>query len=137
MKERKTTSRQTAKALERNVAKRLGLERSSKQFLGDDGADVHGILSRKVLVCEEYGGSVGKRTITHGEVIIECKLRARIPKILKDMIAQARSYRDREEIPIGVLHEKQANMDDAIVCLRLEDFESLLNLNVEGEELSC
>lgn len=103
------THRSTWKSLERAVARTLGGKR-----IIDDGSH-----NRPDVVTELLS--------------IECKLRARLPKLLTDAMAQARGAAACDRLPVAVLKEKGAPVADAIVCMRLGDFAELYGGNVAKE----
>ena len=74
---------------------------------------------------QTIGLEVGEKTI---EVVAECKMRKQFPSILIKMIEQARGYIKKrpDVIPIAFLKKPNMLTNDAIVAMRLSDFERLI-----------
>jgi GAF domain-containing protein len=88
----------TWKAVERQIARRLGGQRVG--VTGRSTADVIGAW-----------------------FVAEIKYRKTLPQWLKDALAQARAAANDQQLPIAVLHESGQRFSDAIIMLRLADFE--------------
>lgn len=59
--------------------------------------------------------------------VIECKYRKNLPLVVMDALAQARKYaRTADKIPLAILKQKQT--DGAIVCIDMQDFLDLLQV---------
>ena len=104
-------SLRAGKTVEKVVTEELNLKRGSITNGGNKIEDVRGVLRfvDKVLVAGE------------------CKYREYVPKIITDMIEQARSARKNSHyIPIGFLRKKRAKVDDIIVVMTLQDFKRML-----------
>jgi len=96
------TARGTWKSYERRIARRFGTERNSKTGLGANTADV---------ITDKFS--------------IECKLRAKIPSWLTDMIKQAKANCVDDTIPIVILKEKYVDDTKSLVLMELADFEQI------------
>ena len=92
----------TWKAAERAIAARMNGQRTSNQGLGSATADVE--------------------TPTYA---VECKHRRSLPGWLLDAVAQARRNAPQGKTPLVVLHEAGSRYDDALVVVRLADFQEL------------
>lgn len=92
----------TWKAAERAIAAKMNGERTSNQGLGSAVADV---------LTESYA--------------VEVKHRAALPGWLLNAVAQARRNAPRGKTPLVVLHEAGSRYDDALVVVRLADFQEL------------
>lgn len=64
--------------------------------------------------------------VEHPTLSIEIKSRRRLPDWIKDALAQARASARKPQLSIAVLHEDGARYKDALIVLRLEDFEKRL-----------
>ena len=92
----------TWKSAERAIAARMGGQRSSSQGLGTAVADV---------LTETYA--------------VEVKHRETLPAWLLAAVAQARANAPQGKTPLVVLHEAGSRYDDALVVVRLADFQEL------------
>ena len=107
------THKTTWKNFEKHIASRLGLKRVSIEKKGLEAEDVRGVLKLKDSV----------------RVVGECKLRGKIPVIIEKMLEQAKraSGKSRRYIPIAFFKGKGGEYDNVFVCMRLSDFERLLD----------
>lgn len=92
----------TWKAAERAIAAKMNGQRTSNQGLGSATAYVE---------TESYA--------------VECKHRQSLPGWLLDAVRQARRNAPQGKTPLVVLHEAGSRYDDALVVLRLADFQEL------------
>jgi len=90
----------TWKAVEREIAKRLGGER--------------------VPVTGRQRGSAPD--IEHPWLSVEVKHRKALPGWLLDAQAQADASAKPNQLPMVVLHQKQMQYDDSVIMFRLSDF---------------
>jgi hypothetical protein len=91
----------TWKAVERQIARRLG--------------------GQRVPITGRARGSAPD--VDHPWLSIEVKHRKRLPQWLLDALDQARAAANDQQLPIAVLHENGRRFSDAIVVMRLADFE--------------
>ena len=64
--------------------------------------------------------------VEHDALSIECKKRNVIPKWFKEAMNQAEaSVKNREQVPIVVIHEKGQKNEDDYVVLRMKHFKAL------------
>ena len=61
--------------------------------------------------------------IEHGWLSIECKLRRRLPQWLLAAVEQAERAARPGQLPVAILHQAGARYRDALVVLRLGEFE--------------
>ena len=94
-----STARNFGKAVERQVAKRIGGRRI-------------GILGAEDVATERFS--------------IECKGRSVLPAWFQGAMEQAEKNARPGTVPVVVWHRKGESYDDAIVALRLRDFEELM-----------
>lgn len=92
----------TWKSAERAIAARLNGRRTSNAGLGTAAPDV---------LTETYA--------------VEVKHRAALPGWLLDAMRQARANAPAGKVPLVALHEAGSRYDDALVVLRLADFQEL------------
>lgn len=64
----------------------------------------------------------GRGDVAHKWLAIEVKHRKRLPKWLKEAMAQARAASGLSQLPIVVLHEAGQCHDEDLVVLALKDF---------------
>ena len=86
------------KAFEREIAKRLGGQRAGP--LGREGPDV-----------------------LHPLWAPECKMRKKLPRLLTEAMDQAVTNTPPGKIPLVILHQAHDEYDQALVVMRLRDFE--------------
>ena len=103
------THRQTSKNLEKRVAEYLNIERTSTKGLGTAIDDCAGSLVLKESI----------------DVSVEVKLRAKLPAIINEALDQARRNA-KTSIPMTVIKQKGAFIEDAIVSFRLSEFKRLI-----------
>lgn len=63
--------------------------------------------------------------VDHPSLSIEVKSRKKLPAWLLDAIAQAEAAASPDQLPVAILHQDRARYSDALVVLRLSQFESL------------
>jgi len=72
--------------------------------------------------------------VLHPLLSVECKHRKSLPRLLHDAMGQARAAHP-EKIGTIILHELNKNSDDDYVCVRLVDFEKLIESYQDMEYL--
>ena len=86
-------------------------------------------------IAEEFGGvrvpisgrALGDAPdIDHPTLSIEVKSRKRLPKWLEGAVAQAEAAAKQPQLPVAVLHQDGRRYQDALVVLRLKDFDKRL-----------
>lgn len=92
-------------------------------------------------IAEELGGrrvSVSGRArgdapdIEHPTLYIEVKSRKRLPAWLEKAVSQAEAAAKPPQLPIAVLHQDGRRYRDALVGLRLKDFDKRLGCECAG-----
>jgi len=68
-------------------------------------------------------GRAGQPDVVHPWLAIEVKHRRSLPRWLLSALAQARAAAQPGQLPVAVLHEHGQRYRDALVVLRLADFE--------------
>ena len=64
--------------------------------------------------------------VEHKQLSIECKHRETIPKWIDNAMDQAEaSIKDKEQVPIVVIHAKGRHREDDYVVLRMKHFQAL------------
>jgi hypothetical protein len=91
----------TWKAVERQIARRLG--------------------GQRVPITGRARGSAPD--IAHPWLSVEVKSRRKLPQWLLDALDQARAAANDQQLPIAILHKNGQRFSDAIVMMRLADFE--------------
>ena len=73
-------------------------------------------------------GNTGKATadVTAGFLVVEVKERAELPAWLKAAMGQAVSAAGSDKLPVAILHEGGQPYKEALVLLRLCDFQAWL-----------
>lgn len=67
--------------------------------------------------------------------VIECKFRKEFPDYLINWLEQAKNYiKQSDRVPILAWKSKNTRTDDALVVIRLKDFESILKLEIVNKE---
>ncbi|MCS7260607.1 MAG: hypothetical protein NZ765_07485 [Anaerolineae bacterium] len=87
------------KATERTIARRLNGQRTGAT--GRSGADV-----------------------VNGWLSVEVKTRRQLPKWLHEALQQARAGAGEGQLAVAILHQTGDRYDDAVVLIRLRDFEA-------------
>ena len=85
-------------------------------------------------IAEELGGVrvpvrvvlVAMLQIYHPTLSIEVKSRKRLPKWLERAVAQAEEAAKQPQLPVAVLHQDGRRYQDALVVIRLKDFDKRL-----------
>ena len=80
-------------------------------------------------------GNTGKATadVTAGLLVVEVKERATLPAWLKAAVGQAVTAAGSEKIPLAILHEGGQPYAQALVVLRLCDFQAWLGSETSTE----
>ena len=125
---------------EKTVAERFNIKRVSwiGWAQGLSAPDCEGFLKVDAQTIQleideqTIGLEVGEKTI---EIVAECKMRKQFPSILIKMIEQARGYIKKRPnvIPIAFLKKPNMLTNDAIVAMRLIDFERLIGKQDDGD----
>jgi len=100
-------SKQRGKSFELAVAKYLGMKRAHFQRHDLEG---------------------------HPLITVECKKREKLPKSVKDWYAQSVDAAEVGKIPVLVMGELGQHARDALVVLKLDDFECMMYELTEGFE---
>ena len=74
-------------------------------------------------------GATGKANadVISDKLAVECKSRKKLPNWLHGAMQQAVNAATGEQIPIAILHEVGKHSRNDIVCLRMADFQELID----------
>ena len=70
--------------------------------------------------------------VDHPTLSIEVKSRKRLPKWLEKAVAQAEAAATQPQLPVAVLHQDGRRYRDALVVVRLKDFDKRLGCECFG-----
>jgi len=89
-----------------------------------------------VLGGRRMGPGADRADVRTDWLTAEVKHRQALPRWLTDALAQARSYSTESQLPVAVFHQAGDRILDAVICMKLRDFQSWFGPVPAGDEVS-